>query len=402
MSALSTRHLSDQQLLGATAAAPPVLLSSALAPLQLAGAQALLLTTTALLLLLLLLLLARSQRRGGARVASSLAAAVGDTPLLELKSLSAATGRTILAKCEFLNPGGSIKDRPVAEMLRDAVQRGVLRPGDLLVEPTGGNTGLSLGAMALPAGYRLHVTVPAGLSDDKVTLMRRMGATVTECDAALTIADEGHFVNVAAAIAARQGGVMLDQFDNLANMRAHEELGEEIWRQTGGSVAAFVAAAGTGGTIAGVSVALKARNPSVRAYVIDPPGSCVKAFVEQGVWQPPPKGATKTTIDGVGICRPTANLRAARCDGAFAGCDREATEMAYYLLRNEGVFVGPSAALNVTGAIKAARLLPPGATVVTVLCDGGERYRSKTFSDAWLTAHKLTPRATGAGIAFVS
>lgn len=177
----------------------------------------------------------------------------------------------------------------------------------------------------------------------------------------------------------------LGQFDNLANMGAHKVLGDEIWAQCGGRVDAFVCAVGTGGTIAGVSVALKARRPSVRAYVIDPPGSGVKAFVERGVWEasplsPPPRPggkAEKTTVDGIGICRPTANLAAARIDGAFAGSDREAVEMAHLLLRQEGLFVGPSAGLNVAGAVKAARLLPPGSTVVTVLCDGGERYRSK-------------------------
>jgi cysteine synthase A len=342
--------------------------------------------------------LARSRASAASRtrVARSLAAAVGKTPLLELKSLSAVTGRTILAKCEHLNPGGSVKDRPVAAMLADAVARGVLKPGALLVEPSGGNTGLSLAAMALPAGYRLHITVPAGLSEDKVTLMRRMGAEVTECDAYATIADAGHFVNVAKALAKRHGGVMLDQFDNLANCAAQTALGEEIWAQSGGRLDAFVAAAGTGGTLAGVSRALKTRDRRVRAFNIDPPGSCVQAFVERGVFQPRPgEEKAKTIVDGIGICRSTANLRAALVDAAFAGTDREAVEMSYFLLRAEGLFVGPSAALNVCGAVKAARRLPPGAVVVTLLCDGGERYRSKTFSDAWLAAHDLVPRATG-------
>jgi cysteine synthase A len=329
-------------------------------------------------------------------VARSLAAAVGNTPLLELKSLSAATGCTILAKCEHLNPGGSVKDRPVAAMLADAVARGVLKPGALLVEPSGGNTGLSLAAMALPAGYRLHVTVPAGLSADKVVLMRLMGAEVTECDMRATIADAGHFVNVAKALAKRDGGVMLDQFDNMANCAAHEALGAEIWAQTGGRVDAFVAAAGTGGTLAGVSRTLKARDARVRVYNIDPPGSCVQAFVERGVFEPRPgEERAKTAIDGIGIGRATANLLAARVDAALAGTDREAVEMSYYLLRAEGLFVGLSAGLNVCGAVKAARRLPPGATVVTLICDGGERYRSKTFSDEWLAAHDLAPRATG-------
>ena len=329
----------------------------------------------------------------------SVAETVGHTPLLELRTLSAATGRTILAKLEFLNPCGSIKDRPVASMLKDAEQRGVLKPGALIVEPTGGNTGISLAGMALSAGYRLHLTAPSGMSEDKTALLRQMGAEVTLCDSSLSIADAGHFVNVAFAIAKAQGGVVLNQFDNLANMRAHQQLGEEIWSQTGGRVSAFVAAAGTGGTIAGVSRALKQHSPSVRAFIIDPPGSGIKSYMECGVWEPSPGG--KTTTDGIGIMRPTANLSAALCDGVFSGSDREATEMAYYVLRKEGLFVGPSSALNLCGAVKAARLLPPGAVVVTVACDGGERYRSKTFSQAWLEEHQLTPRAGGGDLSFV-
>jgi cysteine synthase A len=203
-------------------------------------------------------------------------------------------------------------------------------------------------------------------------------------------------VNVAKALAKRHGGVMLDQFDNLANCAAQTALGEEIWAQAGGCVDAFVAAAGTGGTLAGVSRALKAHDSRVRAFNIDPPGSCVQAFVERGVFEPRAgEEKAKTVVDGIGICRSTANLRAALVDAAFTGTDREATEMSHYLLRAEGLFVGLSAALNVCGAVKAARLLPRGATVVTLLCDGGERYRSKTFNDEWLAAHDLVPRATG-------
>ena len=339
-------------------------------------------------------------------------AAVGNTPLIELRSLSAATGCRILAKCEHLNPGGSVKDRAALWMIEDAERKGALRPGGTVCEGTGGNTGVGLALVAAAKGYAAVMAMPATIAQEKINAMRVLGARVVLCPG-VPFTDARHYFHRAAAIAAEtDNAIFTNQFDNLANMRCHlEGTAPEIWRQSGGKVDGFVCAAGTGGTIAGCSAFLKSANPACACYVIDPPGSALFDFVTRRLKgedtrakEATPVGVPTTFIprsegnsvtEGIGIGRVTANFSNARLDGALSGTDREAIEMAYHLIEHDGVFVGPSAALNAVGAVKLARKLGPGHTVVTVLCDGGARYRSKMYTASWLAERGLTPRASG-------
>lgn len=322
---------------------------------------------------------------------------VGDTPLVELTSLSALTGRRILAKAEFMSSGGSVKDRAAWAIIQAheragrLVPRGQPRPpnaGSIIVEATGGNTGVSLALLAAARGYRCILTMPEQVSEEKRDAMRALGAEVIVCPAA-PFTSPAHFFQMASRIAAETPGAVLGgQFESTVNAEAHlTGTGPEIWAQTRGVVDAFVCAAGTGGTISGVSRFLRSVNPAVRLLLVDPPGSSLAAFVERGVLAPSPG---VSYLEGIGIGRLTANMASAPpLDGVLRVSDEEATRMAYFLMRREGLCVGPSAALNVVGAVKAARALPPGSTVVTILCDGGARYQSKLLSREWLRAQGL-------------
>ena len=321
-----------------------------------------------------------------------------ETPLVELISLSRALGCTIMAKCEHQHPGGSVKDRAAHALVQSAVDSGELQPGGTIVQGTGGNTGVSLAMISKAKGYKCHLTIPENISEDKKELLRLLGATVTECPC-VPFADPKSYMSRAHAIAnATEGAVMPCQFENVANSNAHfRTTGPELWRQCGQRLDGFVCAAGTGGTIAGVSRFLKSVHSECATFLIDPTGSGLKCFVETGQFA----SSGSCFMDGIGIGRKTANFATAVVDGAFRGDDREAVEMAYYLLRNEGLFVGPSAALNVVGAVKLARKLGPGCRVATVLCDGGERYRGTTFNAEWLASKGLTPTCTGEHLGFV-
>ena len=321
-----------------------------------------------------------------------------ETDLVELRSLSRALGCTIMAKCEHQHPGGSVKDRAAHALVQAAIESGELQPGGTIVQATGGNTGISLAMIAKAKGYRCHLTIPENISNDKKELLRILGATVTECPC-VPFADPRSYCSRAHAIAkATKGAVLPDQFENVANAKAHySTTGPELWRQCGQALDGFVCAAGTGGTIAGVSRFLKSVHGACATFLIDPTGSGLKCFVETGQFA----SSGSCFIDGIGISRRTANFGTAVVDGAFRGDDREAIEMAYYLLRNEGLFVGPSAALNVVGAVKLARKLGPGSRVATVLCDGGERYRATTFNAEWLASKGLTPKCEGDDLSFV-
>ncbi|EOD35973.1 hypothetical protein EMIHUDRAFT_42684, partial [Emiliania huxleyi CCMP1516] len=334
-------------------------------------------------------------------VASNALDLIGNTPLLELPSLSAATGCRVLAKAEFLNPGGSAKDRVAAAIVAEAEAAGTLREGGTVVEATAGSTGISLALVCAAKGYRCHLVAADDVSPQKRELITALGATL-ELVRPAAIADAAHPVNVARARAAAlgDGSIFADQFENLANTRAHEAgTAAEIWAQrsrechtrldwpTRGTVDAFVMGAGTGGTLAGVSRTLKRRKadprsrrrslPSVRVFLADPPGSALFHRVEHGVLYAPQqqertarRNRYDTIMEGVGCDRLTANFAAARIDAAF----RESCAMARRLLRDEGLFVGGSAAMNCVGVLRAAEVLPPGSTIVTVLCDGGQRY----------------------------
>ena len=345
--------------------------------------------------------------------------AIGDTPLVELVSLSEQTGRRIFGKCEWLNPAGSVKDRPALFLVKALEESGALLPRGTIVEGTGGNTGIGLALVAAARGYSCIVCMPETIAQEKIERMRVLGAKVVLCPS-VPFTDERHYFHVSAKIAAEtEGAACTQQFESLANRDAHAATtGPEIWRQTAGAVAGFCCAAGTGGTIAGVAQHLKAASEgSVQIWLADCAGSGMKARVDAGAaheeageaagkpvtWLPRSEGSS--VAEGIGIGRLTANFDSAlqHIDGAALVTDREAVEMAYHLLRNDGIFVGPSAALNAVGAVKLARTLPPGATVVTILCDDGGRYASKLFNAEWLAEKGLAPKITaGAALDFVA
>ena len=319
----------------------------------------------------------------------SLEAVVGDTPLIYLKALSEATGRKIYGKAEYTNPSGSVKDRAAKQLIVEAEQRGLLKPGGTIIEGTGGNTGVALAALGASKGYKVILCMPLIIAKEKVELAERYGAKVL-LQPLVPYAHPENYARKAEALGkTTPNAIHTNQFENLANFRAHYSgTGPEIWKQTNGQIDAFVAAAGTGGTLAGVSTFLKhASGERVKAFLIDPAGSALFNFVESG--RLVAEGSSE--IEGIGIGRITANFAKGEIDGALRGSDTEAVNMAYYLMRHEGLCLGPSAALNVVGAVKVARKLPKGSTVVTILCDSGERYVSKIYNEAWLEKHKLTP-----------
>ncbi|GLE02661.1 hypothetical protein PINS_up021443 [Pythium insidiosum] len=328
--------------------------------------------------------------------------AVGNTPLLELKSVSRLTGCKIYAKAEYMNPCGSVKDRAAKYLILDAEKSGDVKPGSTLVEATGGNTGVSLALLGAARGLKTLFTMPQKTAAEKIELMQVMGAEVHVQPLAPMFDRENHFYHVAHRIAESLEDVVYpNQFENTANMLAHyETTGPEIWRQTGGTIDGFVAASGTAGTISGISKFLKEKKPSCNVWVVDPEEVMGLArFVNEGQstsvqkeeFEVFPVSQGSTIAEGVGLPRVTPNFRHARVDKGTTGTNQEIVDMAYFLLRNDGIFVGPSAALNVVGAVKMARELGPGHTIVTILCDGGDRYRSKLYNPTWLKEQNLLP-----------
>jgi cysteine synthase A len=320
--------------------------------------------------------------------------AVGRTPLIRLRRASAATGCEILGKAEFMNPGGSVKDRAALGILKHAVARGLLVPGQpgTVVEGTAGNTGIGLALAANAMGWRSVIVVPETQAKEKLDYLRMIGADLRLVQPK-PLSDPGHYVNVSRRIAEEMGSsgnvVWANQFDNQANSQAHEETtGPEIWEQTGGRVDAFTCACGTGGTLAGVARALKARKPEVRIVLADPGGSGLHDWVKTG----DVKAEGNSITEGIGqATRAPGNLAAARehIDDAVRVLDPEALGQVYDLQLHEGISVGGSAGLNVAAAIRVARDLGPGHTVVTVLCDGAARYQSKLFNPAFLRERGL-------------
>jgi cysteine synthase A len=317
---------------------------------------------------------------------------IGNTPLVALPKLSAQIGRTILGKAELLNPGGSVKDRAALGIIEDFEARGLLRPGGVVVEGTAGNTGIGLTLVGNARGYRTIIVMPDDQAPEKYALLRTYGADLRVVEA-VPFTNPANYYHEARRVAeATHGAVWANQFENTANRDAHERTtGPEIIAQTGGKLDAFVAAAGTGGTIAGVGRALKAHDPRVRVVLADPYGSALFSYVRCG--ELAVEG--DSNVEGIGIKRIVANFAGAPVDDALRVDDRTLTEMAHWLLREEGLFVGGSAALNVAAAARFARTLPEGSTVVTVLCDGGDRYRSRIYDAAWLRENEVTPEATG-------
>lgn len=312
--------------------------------------------------------------------------AVGHTPLIRLHALSEQTGCEILAKAEFMNPGGSVKDRAALGILLEAEEQGLLRPGGTVVEGTAGNTGIGLTHLCNARGYRALIVIPDTQSEEKIGLLRSLGAEVRTVPA-VPYRDPNNYVRLSGRIAAETpGAIWANQFDNLANRRAHfNSTGPEIWEQTGGKVDAWVSATGTGGTYAGVALFLKERNPKVRCVLADPHGSALFSWATTG--QLSLEGSSIT--EGIGNSRVTANLEGAPVDDAVRIDDQSALDTIYRLLWHEGLFMGGSVGINVAAAVETARRLGPGHTVVTVLCDSGDRYRSRLYEADWLSSKGL-------------
>ena len=321
----------------------------------------------------------------GASWQDGLEAAIGQTPLIRLRRASEATGCTILGKAEFMNPGGSVKDRAGLYLIADAEARGVLKPGGTVVEGTAGNTGIGLTLVANARGYRAVIVMPETQSREKIEFLRMIGADLRLVPAK-PYRDPGNYVHVSRRLAEEMGAFWANQFDNLANREGHRTVtGPEIWEQTGGRIDAFTCACGTGGTLAGVALALKARRAEVRVVLADPEGSALYEWV---------KGREMTVTgssitEGIGQSRVPGNLEGAPIDDAEKIPDAEALAQIYDVLIHEGLSVGTSSGINIAAAVRVAKALGPGHTVVTVLCDGGARYQSKLFNPEFLRGKGL-------------
>ena len=318
-----------------------------------------------------------------------LAHAIGRTPLIKLRRASDATGCTILGKAEFMNPGGSVKDRAGLFIITDAERRGALRPGGTVVEGTAGNTGIGLTLVGNARGYRSVIVMPETQSKEKIDYLRMIGADLRLVPAK-PYRDPNNYVHLSRRLAedmAEHGNaIWANQFDNLANREGHRSTtGPEIWEQTGGRVDAFTCSCGTGGTLAGVGFALKERRPGVRIVLADPEGSGLYGWVKSNDLTI----AGSSITEGIGNSRVTANLDGAPIDDAVKIPDPEAVAQIFDLLIHEGLSVGTSSGINIAAAIRVARDLSPGHVVVTVLCDGGSRYQSKLFDPGFLRSKNL-------------
>ncbi|MEI6063789.1 MAG: cysteine synthase A [Pseudanabaena sp. ELA748] len=317
---------------------------------------------------------------------------VGNTPLIKIESLSEETGCTILGKAEFLNLGGSVKDRAALFMVLEAEKAGTLKAGGTIVEGTAGNTGIGLALVANARGYRSVIVMPSNQSQEKIDLLRTLGAEVELTNPA-PFSNPENYYHVAQKRAEQiENSFWANQFENIANSEAHyQTTAPEIWRQSGGELDGVVMSSGTGGTIGGVTAYLKEQNPKIATYLIDPTGSGLYSYLTTGEF----KAEGNSITEGIGINRATANFNRAKLDGAFRGTDQQVIEMSQYLLKHDGLFVGSSAALNVVGAVKLARKLGKGHTIATILCDGGGRYQSRMYNPQWLAEKGLTPVANG-------
>jgi cysteine synthase len=314
--------------------------------------------------------------------------AVGNTPLIRINSLSEETGCEILAKAEFLNPGGSVKDRAALYIVEQAEAQGLLKPGGTVVEGTAGNTGIGLAHICNAKGYKCLIVIPDTQSQEKIDLMRTLGAEVRTVPA-VPYRDPNNYVRLSGTIAASlKNAIWANQFDNLANRLAHyETTGPEIWAQTDGKVDAWTAATGTGGTYAGVALFLKEKNPNIQCILADPMGSALYSYVKTGELTM----AGNSITEGIGNSRVTGNMEGVPIDDAVQVGDPEALRIVYQLLEKDGLFVGGSVGINLGAAVEIARKLGPGHRIVTILCDGGARYQSKLFNPAWLAEKGLWP-----------
>ena len=314
--------------------------------------------------------------------------AIGNTPLIRLNSFSDETGCEILGKAEFLNPGGSVKDRAALDIIQEAEEKGLLKPGGTVVEGTAGNTGIGLAHICNAKGYKCLIIIPETQSQEKIDLLRTLGAEVRTVPA-LPYKDPNNYVRLSGRIAAElDNAIWANQFDNLANRRSHyETTGPEIWQQTNGAIDAWVSATGTGGTYGGVSLFLKEKNPNVKCILADPMGSALYSYAKTGET----KSEGSSITEGIGNSRVTANMEDVPIDDAIRIDDPEALRVIYQLLHKDGLFMGGSVGINVAAAVAIAKQMGPGHTIVTILCDGGARYQSRLFNPEWLASKGLTP-----------
>jgi cysteine synthase len=325
------------------------------------------------------------------RFANGVVAAVGRTPLIKLRRASEETGCTILGKAEFMNPGQSVKDRAALYIIQDAVRRGELRPGGTVVEGTAGNTGIGLALIGNALGFTTVIVIPETQSEEKKAALRLLGARLVEVPA-LPYKNPNNYVHYSERLAqalartASHGVIWANQWDNTANRRAHiETTAEEIWADTDGRVDGFVSAAGSGGTLGGVSDGLKAKSQKVRIALADVPGAALYNYYTQGIL----KAEGSSITEGIGQGRITRNIEGAKVDHAYLIPDAESVPICFQLLQEEGLCVGGSSGVNVAGAIRLARELGRGHTIVTLLCDYGTRYQSKLFNPAFLSSKNL-------------
>jgi cysteine synthase len=325
------------------------------------------------------------------QIHDGIVAAIGNTPLIKLERASAATGCTILGKAEFMNPGQSVKDRAALFIIQDAVKKGELRPGGVIVEGTAGNTGIGLALVGNALGYRSVIVIPETQSQEKKDTLRLCGADLVEVPA-VPYSNPNNYVKISGRLAAqlakteKNGAIWANQFDNVANRQGHvETTGPEIFAQTDGKVDGFVCAVGTGGTLAGIGMALKARNKEIKIALADPMGAALYSYYKTGTL----KSEGSSITEGIGQGRITKNLENAPIDIAYQIPDQEALPIIFDLLEYEGLCLGGSSGINVAGAIRLAKELGPGHTIVTVLADYGTRYQSKLFNPDFLRSKNL-------------
>ena len=319
-------------------------------------------------------------------IRENLIQSIGNTPLIRLRRASEETGCTILGKAEFMNPGGSVKDRAAKAIVLDAEKQGVLKPGGLIVEGTAGNTGIGLALVGNSRGYRTLIVIPETQSQEKKDMLRLSGAELKEVPA-VPYRDPQNYIKISGRLAEElnqndpKGAIWANQFDNVANRQAHyETTGPEIWEQTEGNVDAFICAVGTGGTLAGTGAFLKEKNPEIQIGLADPMGAALYAYYTEGELS----SWGDSITEGIGQGRITANLEDAVVDNPFQIPDDEALPVCFQLLQEEGLCLGSSSGINVAGAIRLAKELGPGKTIVTILCDSGTRYQSKLFNPQFL------------------
>ena len=325
------------------------------------------------------------------KVTESVLGAIGNTPLIKLRQASEATGCDIYGKAEFMNPGGSVKDRAALAIIQDAIARGELKPGGTIVEGTAGSTGIGLALVANALGFHTVIVIPDTQSDEKKSFLRMQGAELIEVPA-VPYSNPDNYVKYSGRLAEKlakenpNGAIWANQFDNIANRRGHEETtGPEIFAQLDGKLDGFVSAVGTGGTLAGVGLALKARDARIKIALADPMGAALYAWYTSGEF----KSEGSSITEGIGQGRITANLVDAPIDVAYQIADEEALPIVFDLAQNEGLLLGGSSGINIAGAIRLASELGPGHTIVTILCDSGARYASKLYNPIFLREKNL-------------